>query len=133
MTIKNHLAALLKNPAVRYLIVGGTSFLVDAGLLFILHDIANLSIVIAGSIAFWIGVIYNFTLTRLWTFSVRDKQQLHKHILLYAMLLAFNYISTIILLALLSNVMHFIIAKTLIVAAQTVWNYPIYKFIIFRK
>jgi len=133
MTTQNYFTKLLKSPGVRYLLVGGTSFLVDAGLLFILHDIVDLSILIAGSVAFWIGVIYNFTLTRLWTFSVRDKQQLHKHILLYALLLAFNYVSTIVLLALLSNVMHFIIAKTLIVAAQTVWNYPIYKFVIFRK
>lgn len=133
MTTQNHFTKLLKSPGVRYLLVGGTSFLVDAGLLFILHDIVDLSILIAGSVAFWVGVIYNFTLTRLWTFSVRDKQQLHKHILLYALLLAFNYVSTIILLALLSNIMHFIIAKTLIVVAQTAWNYPIYKFVIFRK
>lgn len=133
MTVPHYLATIWKSPGVRYLLVGSTSFLVDAGLLFVLHDVSDLSILVAGSIAFWVGVIYNFTLTRLWTFSVRDKQRLHKHVFQYSLLLAFNYLSTVVLLALLSNFMYFIVAKTLIVVAQTLWNYPIYKFVIFRK
>lgn len=127
------ISKLLQKSSIKYLLVGGFSFAIDAGLLFILHEPLGLSVAIATSIAFWIGVIFNFTLTRYWTFSSREKSQLKKHIILYILLLGFNYLATVLLMLLLSNIMHVVVAKTIIVALQTIWNFPIYKYVIFKQ
>lgn len=124
---------ILKGSAMRYLLVGGSSFLLDAGLLFLLYEQFDLPLALATSVAFWVAVIYNFVLTKYWTFSNREKDQLKKHIVLYLCLLGFNYLATVWLMILLTSILHVVLAKTLIAAAQTLWNYPIYKYFIFKR
>lgn len=131
--MKSLLLTIYKKPFFRYLFVGGSSFVLDLGILTLLYKMLGLNITIATSVAFWLAVIYNFILTRSWTFSVREKEQLKKHAVLYVCLLTANYLITTIFMLLTNNILYYALAKTIIVIVQTFWNYPIYKYLIFKK
>jgi putative flippase GtrA len=131
--IKHQAGLIYSHSVFRYLFVGGSGVILDAGSLYVLHKNLGLAIAIATSIAYWFAIIYNFTLTRFWTFNTREKEGLHKHIALYALLICVNYLVTVTFVSIASHFIYFITAKIIIVVVQTCWNYPVYKFIIFSK
>lgn len=124
---------LYKHHFVRYVFVGGTTFAIDLGLLLLLHDHLNVNVALATTISYWVAIVYNFILNRYWTFSLSEKNNLHKHLAAYLVLLAFNYIFTVIFVSVVSNYTQVGIAKVLAVIIQIPWTYPIYKRYIFVK
>ncbi len=124
---------LYQHHFVRYVFVGGSTFVIDFALLFILHQNFNLSVAIATTIAYWISIIYNFALNRYWTFSAWERESLRRHLSAYLVLLGFNYLFTVITVSLLSHIIYFGLAKVIAVAIQITWTYPIYKNVIFTK
>lgn len=124
---------LYNHNLIRYIVVGGTTFLIDYIALIVLHGKLDLTIPIAASIAYWSSIIFNFTMNRWWTFSAADNKNIHKHISAYSVLLLFNYFFTVISISLLSKYISYIIVKPLIVITQTIWTYRIYKHVIFTK
>lgn len=113
--------------------MGGTSFVLDTALLYVFHEVWGMDLVVASGIAFWVAVIYNFSLSRAWTFGQVEKIGVTSSTILYAGLLLFNFLATIILVPTLSLFMYFVFAKTIVVALQTAWNYPLYKYAVFAK
>lgn len=129
--ISNFVKKLYKHNFVRYLFVGGSTFIIDEGLLVLLHGMAAVSLPLATTAAYIVAFVYNFSLNRWWTFSASANQSLRKHIVPYGILFAFNLITAVILVSLLSHVMNYALAKVLVVALQTSWNFVIYKNYIF--
>jgi putative flippase GtrA len=129
--IKNILAYFYQHPFIRYVFVGGTTFIIDFSILFILHGKLGIGLVIATSIAYWTSILYNFSLNRNWTFSANEKNALSKHILMYGLLLGFNYVFTVVFVSVVSHYIYFGTAKILAVGIQISWTYFIYKKIIF--
>ena len=87
---------------------------------------------IAASISYWISVLFNFFLNRQWTFQT--KQNLRKHLFLYAILLGFNFVITLLIIFSLGKLhISYAIAKIVAVAVQVSWNYFIYKYWIFTE
>lgn len=123
-----------KHQFVRYLFIGGSTFVIDFGLLVILHDILNFNVLVAASISYWTSIIFNFTINRYWTFNSTEKGELKKHIVEYSILLAFNYAFTIGFIAAATGLgLHYTIAKVLAVGLQISWTYYIYKNVIFKS
>ena len=122
---------LYKHHFIRYLLVGGTTFILDFGILYILHSELKFSIAVATSISYWVSIVYNFVLNRYWTFDVREKESLKKHISTYLILLVINYIFVVIFVSVMSHYINYIIAKAIAVGIQMIWTYPIYKKFIF--
>ena len=112
---------------VRYLVVGGTTFIIDFGLLISLHSSLGIGIAAATSVAYWASIIYNFVLNRYWTFDTGEKESLQRHITTYLMLLIVNYFFVVIFVSYSSNHISYILAKAIAVAIQMVWTYPVYK------
>ncbi|HVO86370.1 MAG TPA: GtrA family protein [Candidatus Binatia bacterium] len=131
--VKDYSRYLYKHPLVRYIVVGGSTFIIDFGLLVVLHQKAGFGIALATSIAYWVAIAYNFFLNRSWTFSVAEKESLHKHLASYLILLGFNYVFTVIFVSILSRHIYFGAAKALAVIIQTTWTYKVYKDYIFVK
>lgn len=131
--IKKHLAFLYRHNFVRYVFVGGSTFILDFSILFCLQHFTNVSLTISTSIAYWVAIAYNFTLNRWWTFSASESKKLHQHLTLYLMLLGANYLVTLLIVLGLSNFIYFGWAKIAAVAVQVLWTYPIYKKVIFTK
>lgn len=118
---------------VRYVLVGGTTFVIDFGILFCLHGLLKLNLAGSTSVAYWIAIIYNFVLNRYWTFDAHEKNSLKHHITTYLLLLVFNYLFTVTFVSIVGSHINYIIAKALAVLIQMSWTYFIYKNHIFVK
>lgn len=124
----------LKNVAlIKYIIVGGSTFAMDIGLLYLLHGILTLNVAASASFSYWISIAYNFTLNRHWTFSSHEKKSLLKHITLYFALLIFNFLFTVTFIAILSEHLNYLLVKIMAVSIQTLWTFVIYKKYIFTE
>ena len=133
LKIKNILLYLYSHPFVRYVFVGGTTFVLDFTILFFLHAKLGLGLALSTTVAYWFSILYNFLLNRFWTFNATEKGELSKHILLYGILLGFNYLFTVMFVSIVSNFIYFGLAKVLAVGIQISWTYLIYKKYIFVK
>ncbi|MDB5163555.1 MAG: GtrA family protein [Candidatus Saccharibacteria bacterium] len=118
---------------VRYLFVGGTTFILSFGILKVLHGNLGLSVAVSTITAYVISFIYNFTLNRWWTFSAADTKNLHEHIIPYSLLFLFNLAYTVLMEHFLSQHVNYLIAYPFVVVTQAVWTYYTYKHVIFTK
>ena len=82
---------------VRYLSVGTVSFFLDAGSLWFAFRELHLSIAAATTIGFIVGLAFNFSASKLFTFSVRSDTK--GQTLRYTALLGFNYLLTLIMVS----------------------------------
>lgn len=122
---------MYRHHFVRYLFVGGTTFMLDVIVLVFLHGKLNINLAVSTSLAYWLSVLYNFSLNRSWTFSKSEQESLHKHATLYGALLAVNYLFTVTFVSLVSHYIYFGLAKALAVMIQVSWTYYLYKNYIF--
>lgn len=119
---------LFRHQFMRYLFIGGSTFIIDFGLLVVLHDLLNLNLLLSASISYWMSVSFNFTMNRLWTFNKTSKDSIEHHLLFYGLLLAFNYMFTVSFIWATTNLgVHYTFAKILAVGIQIPWTYYIYK------
>jgi putative flippase GtrA len=118
---------LYKHHFVRYLVVGGSTFVIDFGILVLLHGKLSVGIAAATSVAYWVSIVYNFILNRYWTFDAREKESLQHHITTYFMLLIFNYFFVVVFVSYASDHINYVVAKAIAVIMQMIWTYPIYK------
>lgn len=129
--IKHLILFLYRHHFVRYLIVGGTTFILDFILLFCLHGVLSLNLAASTSVAYWVSMSYNFMLNRYWTFDAREKESLKRHITTYFMLLIANYLFTVCFVSVVGEHIYYILAKGFAVGIQMIWTYYIYKRYIF--
>lgn len=98
-----------------------------------MHGKLGVGIAAATSVAYWVSIIYNFILNRYWTFDVREKESLQRHITAYFLLLVINYFFAVTFVSYASDHINYVIAKALAVIVQMIWTYPVYKHYIFTK
>ena len=118
----------------RYILAGGLSYTIELGFLLAIHRYTHASAEISTAIAFWIGLLTSFFLQKL--FAFRDyKKTIHaitNQITSYALLVGFNYLFTIFVVAAFPSRL-LILSRTLALVMTTVWNYFLYKRLIFRS
>ncbi len=131
--LKTFTIYLYRHHFVRYLLVGGSTFAIDFGILVLLHGALDLNLAASTSVAYWVSILYNFVLNRYWTFDAGEKESLTRHISAYFILLIFNYFFVVVFVTFAGLVVNFIIAKALAVLIQMLWTFPIYNRIIFAK
>lgn len=131
--VKEVTVFLYRHHFVRYLAVGGTTVVIDLGLLFCLHGLLKLNLAVATSVAYWVSICYNFALNRYWTFDAREKESLKHHLVTYLALLLCNYLFTVLGVSLLSTHISYLLAKMLVVVISMTWTYYIYKNYIFVR
>lgn len=122
---------LYRHHFVRYLFVGGTTFVIDFSILYVLHGHLKLNLGASASVSYWVSIIYNFVLNRYWTFDAREKESLARHLSTYLILLIFNYLFTVTFVSIVGAHINYIVAKAIAVGLQMIWTYPVYKKYIF--
>lgn len=122
---------LYKHQFIRYLFVGGTTFMLDEIGLIFLHGYLHLILPVATLLSFIVAFVYNFNLNRKWSFSAADSRSLKKHLKPYTLLFFFNLIFAVAFVSVASHVVNYAIAKALSVGIQTLWTFYIYKRYIF--
>jgi putative flippase GtrA len=116
----------------RYLLVGGSSFLLEYGSFYILLELFNVNYLIANSIVYSTVSAINFALNRLWTF--RSTNSLSLQISLYLSLLMFNFIASNVMLYILTGQLLIppLWSKICVMVMVVLWNFVIYKKVIYR-
>ena len=119
---------------VKYVISGLLSLVIDYTVFAVLLRTFNLPLGVAVFCGMTAGLITGFLLNKLWTFqsSTRTKRTL-KQAIFFILLFIFNTLFTYILISILKNAqVDETISKLIAMAFITLWNFYIYKKIIFR-
>ena len=123
-----------RSRLVRYLIVGGSAYVIEMAVLYGFRDGIGLSPVKSVAISFWFGLIIAFVLQKYITFENREKRMhiLGFQVALYGSLVAVNYLITILAVKYFSKHYSVFEIRTAVIALSTIWNYVVYKRWLFK-
>lgn len=135
--IKNKLTTLISTRFLRYVIVGGISFIGDYATFLVFYYVLHSGTALAAPAGLVVGFVINFTLNKAWSFENKghDTKLVLTQVGMYVTLVVINTIFTYFFVELLKNAdllapkYSKLLASILIIA----WNYIIYKKIIFRS
>jgi putative flippase GtrA len=115
----------VSRPFVRYLLVGGLSVAVDLLLLVLLVEAVGVPPAPAAAASFAASVLVNFGLNRALN---PGGAALHRQAGRYLLLLVANLLLTVAAVSLGERAgVPYVVAKTTVLAASTVWNYVLYR------
>lgn len=119
----------------RYLISGATVVVTELGVLYVFTDLFHLWYEFSLIIAFIVALCTSFTLQKFWTFQDKETSRVHIQASSYALVQLLNLGINAIALYVLVQFAHmwYILAQLLISAFIALWNFVIYKFIIFKR
>ncbi len=127
----------LHNQKLRYLFVGGTAFAVEYSTFALLNAIGS-NINVAQSLSFLCGLAVSFLGNRLFAFrnmTTHDYvHDTHKQSFYFLMLGITNLLVSNLLIAILAGsfLLHPLIAKIIVVALVAIWNFILFKKVIFK-
>lgn len=128
------LVKLLRRPLYRYLLVGGSVYLLELLIIYMTQRLGASSVVAVG-LAFWIGLVVSFVLQKFVTFG--DKRVHHKillpQVVAVTLLVLFNFGFTLTVAAALSSTIPAALSRTLALGVTTIWNFYLYKTRIFKR
>lgn len=130
----NKVLAFMKTRMFRYIIAGGTSFVVEYGSFLMLYYGGHLSAVMANTISFILSLITSFSLNKLWVFKSEQQDRHVAHqLVLYACVAAFNVVMTDIIIHWLVGVrVPAFAAKMLLIILVAIWNFFVFQKLIFK-
>jgi len=135
MLVKKYLG-LLRQIAF-FGIVGVITLGIDVTVTTLLYNFAHLPAYLASAIGFLSGFFFNFPMNRKRVFQHSDKDRfsLHIQIAMVLSLSIFNLVITSLLVELLvtHNIVPIAIAKLLVTALISCWNFILFKMLIFSK
>lgn len=118
-------------------IVGGITLLIDTLVTYILYHGVHLPVFLASGIGFLSGFFFNFPMNRKQVFrhNEHDRFPLKTQIILYALLSVFNLFATSAAVDILVNlhILEIQWAKIIITAVFAVWNFLVFRLVIFTK
>ncbi|MGO4595434.1 GtrA family protein [Leifsonia sp. 2TAF2] len=118
------------HSGVRYLVAGGLSFLVDFGLLALLHDVLLWPVWLASGVSFLLSFAFTYTIQRVFSFGSSAPHG--RAVLRYTLLVAFNTLATIVIVSLInSSVVGWAGGKVVATIVTTTWNYFAYRYWVF--
>lgn len=114
-----------RSSGFRFVIVGGASVVVDAGLLWVLHGVLGMWLSPATALAFLAGFVVNFVLNRQWAFAAATSNSRLRHqFAKYLALVAANLLVTVLLVKALTTLgVMYLIAKVFTTAVLSTANY----------
>ena len=120
---------MLSPRFIRYLIVGGSAYLIEMISLYLLHHGLGLSPIKSVAISFWIGFVTAFILQKLITFQNYEKR-VHivvSQVVVYSLLVAFNYVLTLLAVKIFAGSTSVFIIRTCVIIITVPINYIVYK------
>jgi putative flippase GtrA len=124
---------LLDSPNGRYVIVGGSVYIIEV-LVILIAEMFGLTALWAIGLSFWVGLVVSFVLQKLVTFG--DRRAHHKilipQVLAFSLLVAFNFGFTLLFTKIFLNIIPAVLTRTLALGITTLWNFYLYKTKIFK-
>lgn len=120
---------------VRYLIIGGTAFVVDYGSLLILNKIFELNYLVAATIAFICGIAVNYLGSIFFVFQVRSMHNIHIERMVFLLIGLAGLLINDGMLYLLTGQMLIPVeySKPLTQVVVLIWNFAARKLILFTE
>ena len=109
---------------VRFCFVGGVSFLMDYGLLFVLTEFVGLYYLYSSAISFSVTVVFNYWLCVIYVFKGAKKQTTRQAIIFFGtgvIGLGLNQLCMWFFVDVVK--VHYMLAKIFATAIVTIWNY----------
>ena len=121
-----------KKQFIRYIIVGFSSFILEYLLFFTLFKVIGINELISNPIAIAVVFWFNYLMNRYWSF--KSKSKLGKQLLLYLILFAFNTIISNLFIYIGIDLLNIspLISKVVIMGLIVIWNFVIYKKVIYK-
>lgn len=109
----------------RYAFVGGASFIVDFGLLFVLTDACNLYYLLSATISFIAGLVTNYLLGTAWIFKHSKIQNRSLEFFLYAIVGVVGLLLNNALLYVFTTMLgiYYLVSKLITAAIVMLWNF----------
>lgn len=143
MTLRQFIDRLLKGPsgdlriqAFRYLISGGTAFLVDAGLLALLTELFGREhLLLWTAIAFAVGLLITYLFSILWVFDNRSMKNRTAEVTVFVLIGVIGLGLTELLMWLIAGKagLHYLLSKIITTVIVFVWNFVAKKLLLFRS
>lgn len=120
---------------VRFGFVGGTAFLIDAGILFVLTNYLGIHYLISGTISFVVSVIYNYILSIIWVFDANKERNKIQEVGVFIGLSVIGLGINQLCMWLFVDMVHiyYMLAKIIATAIVMVYNFITRKLFIERK
>jgi putative flippase GtrA len=120
---------------IRYLIVGGSSFVLEYSIFWLLVSLFRVDSILANIVSFVLAVCYTFYFHSRWTFRGEHKYDTKKQFMAYVTLATLNLLLTSILIAVQVDLLDVtpLIAKIVCMVMVVVWNYLFLSKLIFKK
>jgi len=118
----------------RYLVVGGLAFVLDFGSLYALTEFAGLYYLVSAAVAFLLGLVANYLLSRTWVFDKRTVDSATVEFTIFAVIgvIGLGLNEGIIWFVREKIHLHYMAAKAMSAAVVLVWNFGARKTILFR-
>ena len=119
---------------IKFILTGGSAAFLEYASFVMIREMTHWSVAVAQIISFIIGFVVSFLLNRQWVFSDSAKKHWQEQILAYSLLAIVN-------IGLTATLMVFVVdnlgisqwfAKFVMMAMVAVWNYFIFKKVIFK-
>ena len=133
---------LLKAPthsllvqAVRYALSGGTAFVADFGLLYVLTDWLHVHYLLSSVLSFATGLLITYLLSIYWIFDQRRFDNRLYEIVLFVVIGVVGLLLTTLFMWLFTDClgMYYLLSKMLTTIITTAWNFLAKKFILFTR
>ncbi|MGN6331424.1 MAG: GtrA family protein [Motilibacteraceae bacterium] len=119
-------------PVTRYLLVGGSSFAVDLGVLTLCFELLHWPLWLATAVGFWTSVAYNFVLQR--SFAFRDRGSVVGSLRRYLTVLVVNTVATALVVEAFQRAgAGYVIGKAVSTFLITCWNFILYRRWVFAR
>jgi len=121
-----------RSALIRYGVTGVLTVSVDLGGLVLLHQVFGVEVYVAATLSFWASLGVNFVLNKLWTFHVRSHTT--QQAMVYGCLVFVNYMTGLAMIDFFTVLgFGYIYGKIAALAMTTIWNFILYKKVIFIK
>jgi len=123
----------MKYQVFKFLVVGGSSALLDILLTIFFKEKIGLSPIFSVVVGQIFVIFYNFSLNKFWSFN--SKTLLFSQMVRFSMLLVFNYLFGILLMYLLNGLaqIDYRIVRLGSIALMAIYNFFVYKYWVYRE
>ena len=119
----------------RYIIVGGISFVIDYGLLYLLTEFLGIHYIVSATLSFIAGLIVNYVISINWIFRHSKLSSKSAEFTIYGIIGVVGLLFNNLLLFMFTDILqfHYMISKLMAAAIVLLWNFAGRKIILFKK
>ena len=129
-----HINPVDRSEFFKYVIGGGSAYTIDFLLLIALTEVFGVPVLVSAAVSFLIGLIIIYLLSIKWIFQNRIRKNTYQEFFIFSFIgiIGLFINETLIWASLLTENLHYTIAKIISAGLVFIWNFSARKLILFR-